>query len=318
MKRTACVTVRSCKTGTRLFDLITERFTYHSEQKWNELIASGHILLNEQTACGEETVHDGDVIEYLIPEHEEPEVDSAYSIVYEDESVLAVSKPGNLPCHPGGKFFNHTLWRLLLDRGLQKVEFINRLDRETSGIVLVAKTPAAARFCRRQFEKRLVEKKYLVAIEGEFPDFLEADGEIFPDPTSSIRKKQAFSNEKSGNGQEAVTVFRRLHAEDGMSLVEAELKSGRFHQIRATLCSLGFPVVGDKLYGVDDTIFLRFINGEMTTEDNRQLRISRQALHAYKLSLSHPNGSENLNLHAPVPSCLKNLFPMFQGLGKVK
>ena len=93
----------------------------------------------------------------------------------------------------------------------------------------------------------------------------------------------------------------------GLSLVEAVPMTGRTHQIRATLCSSGYPVVGDKIYGVDDTLFLRFIADQLTAEDHRRLRLSRQALHAADLTIRHPRSEEILRLTAPLPSDITSL-----------
>lgn len=103
----------------------------------------------------------------------------------------------------------------------------------------------------------------------------------------------------------AKTIFRRIRTWDGLSLVEAQPVTGRLHQIRASLCSLGFPVAGDKLYGVDDTLYLRFIHDELTDHDRHRLRYPRQALHAADITLSHPASGRRIHLEAPFPDDLR-------------
>ena len=179
-----------------------------------------------------------------------------YSILFEDHNLLALNKPGNLPCHPGGRYFAHTLWGLLKSNYPEdSIFFVNRLDRETSGIVLVAKTRVAAENCQRQFIAGTVRKKYRVIVEGDFPGgIIRADGYLFKDERSLIRKKQRFLHRHESKtllvkAKPCCTLFRLIRKSDGKSLVLAEPVTGRLHQIRATLFSLGYPVTGDKIYG---------------------------------------------------------------------
>ncbi|MFA6500159.1 MAG: RluA family pseudouridine synthase, partial [Desulfurivibrionaceae bacterium] len=257
---------------------------------------------------------------YLMPALIEPPVDSNYTVLHEDDDLLVINKPAPLPCHPGGRFFSHTLWALLKEnQGLADPRLVNRLDRETSGIVLVAKNKAAARLCQEQFAQHRVEKTYLVVVEGDFPDTpltVEAPGWLGPDPNSAIRKKMRFypeQNDAPPGAVEASTGFRRIPGADNtnLSLLEAKPHTGRCHQIRATLLHLGFPVVGDKLYGVDEQLFLRFKEGCLSATDHARLRLPRQALHASSLRLSHPVSGKVVKFSAPLP-------PTLQGLLKVE
>ncbi|MFP4351121.1 MAG: RluA family pseudouridine synthase, partial [Desulfococcaceae bacterium] len=227
--------------------------------------------MNEQPVSPDFPLTAGDMLSYYPPENLEPEVDREYDIVYEDDAILVINKPGNLPCHPGGRYFAHTLWGLLKTReGLENIHFVHRLDRETSGLVLVAKDPETARICQAQFEAGTVRKVYQVLVEGNFPsEPVIADGVLIPDADSRVRKKRRFisSDAKApipDQAQSCRTRFRLLDFQGPLSLVEARPETGRLHQIRATLCSMGYPVVGDKLYGVDDTLFLRFIDDRLT------------------------------------------------------
>jgi 23S rRNA pseudouridine955/2504/2580 synthase/23S rRNA pseudouridine1911/1915/1917 synthase len=226
-----------------------------------------------------------------------------------------INKPGNLPCHPGGRYFRNTLWHLLKTETTEKsFFFVNRIDRETSGIVLVAKTAAAAKNCQQQFQSGLVRKVYLVVVEGDFPSGLVcAEGFLLKDETSLIRKKQRFTPVDSGSGisGESRRCFTRFHLIDrrqGKSLVSAFPVTGRLHQIRATLSSLGYPVAGDKIYGVDETLFLRFIENRLTEEDRNRLCLRRQALHAESLELTHPVDGQRLHFKAEMPRDMSRIF----------
>jgi 23S rRNA pseudouridine955/2504/2580 synthase/23S rRNA pseudouridine1911/1915/1917 synthase len=148
----------------------------------------------------------------------------------------------------------------------------------------------------------------LVIVEGEFPPHeVTATGWLGPDPASSVRKKMRFDPEQTLLGAKlCTTYFTRLKSDSGLSLLRACPFTGRGHQIRATLLALGFPVAGDKLYGVDATLFRRFISDQLTSNDWLRLRIPRQALHASRLTINHPATGEATTFVASLPSSLKN------------
>ena len=293
--------------NTELLCFLASRFTYHNRKEWDKLIREERILLDGAPVSSQTRIQAGMQIEYLVPDLPEPEVNEQYNVVYEDDILLAVDKPGNLPIHPAGRFFKHTLWALLKrDFPDLKPRFISRLDRETSGLVLIAKNVEAHRTCQAAGQAGCMHKSYVAVVEGQFPETLDAEGILVPDGTSPVRKKQRFIPRQSGHlsgcdGKSCRTLFRRRTTGNGLSIVEARLVTGRQHQIRATSHSLGYPLAGDKLYGVDDTCFLRFIEDRMTAEDHRKLRLSHQALHAFTVSLPHPETGRTLTLPRPIP-----------------
>jgi RluA family pseudouridine synthase len=316
MKREQSTKIRPQEAGIRLLDLLTRRFTYYDRGKWDNCIRAGEVLLNHQTTLPTANLAAGDTLEYIAAEVLEPPVNACFSILFEDDGLLVVNKPGNLPCHPGGRYFKNTLWALLKTRcNLPYLTFVNRIDRETSGIVLLAKTPKTALHCRQQFESQDVRKHYVALVEGDFPEeTIRAQGYLIPDPQSPVRKKLRFhlaasSAEIPKNGKICSTLFCRIRNRNGISQLEAIPKTGRSHQIRATLCSMGYPVVGDKLYGVDDRIFIRFINGELNHRDRGQLRfLPRQALHSAELYITHPKTGKPLQFNAPLPDDMQRLM----------
>ncbi len=301
--------VKATEAGQTLADHLTARFTYHDRAAWCQLIGEGRVTLNGCIVDAERRLAVGDQIRYDASGIPEPPVDDSFSLVSEDDQVLVVNKPGNLPCHPGGRYFNHTLWALLKTRcGVGHPIFVNRLDRETSGVVLVAKTRQAAVHLWRQFAAHQVAKRYTVFVEGLFPDHVDAKGWLLPDATSPIRKKRRWISSDvaalapSPEAEWCETTFHRVSYGHGISRVTAEPRTGRLHQIRATLCALGFPVVGDKIYGVDETAFLRFCADALTEDDTRRLRMKRQALHAAWLRFRHPVTQGRIEVEAPLPS----------------
>jgi 23S rRNA pseudouridine955/2504/2580 synthase/23S rRNA pseudouridine1911/1915/1917 synthase len=304
-QRQAKITINTREAGTRLDAWVASRFTYHALDEWVSLIQTKRLLVNGQSSRADYCLCAGDVVAYHPDSYAEPEVSKNIQVLYEDDALLAINKPPDLPCHPGGRYFKHTLLYWLRGK-YPEARLINRLDRETSGVILVAKNKKIAGKLGRQFERRQVTKEYQALVEGQFPDQLTADGVLIMDENSPVIKKRLFLWE--GQGETSSTQFRRLACGGGLSLVHVTLGTGRMHQIRATLSALGYPVVGDKIYGLDETIFLRFINQALTPEDHTRLRLPRQALHAWKLTIRHPITRDTMSFEAPWPRDVKRLL----------
>ncbi len=309
-------TVPPDQAGRTLLDFLSARFPLFSAGDWIARIERRRLLVDNAPAEPGRVLAIGHRIEYLDADIPEPDVDTRYTVPYRDDQVLVVDKPAGLPCHPGGRYRYKSLTMLVCrDLGLDNVVLVNRLDRETSGLVILAIDRRAGALLQRQFVARTVEKRYKVLVEGEFPEYRRATGHIAPDTASVVRKRRVFIPAGEGDADglpagaaAAATVFRRLSAGGGISRLSAHPETGRQHQIRATLSALGHPVVGDKLYGVDPTIFLRFCNGAVTAEDRRRLRIDRQALHASGIRFTHPVSRCPVDVESPLPPDLQALI----------
>ena len=296
--------------GKSLLELLTGRFSYHSGYEWRNIIDRGLITLNGVKAFPEAILTKGDILEYHVADIAEPEVDASYAVLYEDADILAVDKSGDLPCHPAGPFYRNTLWFILKKR-YGEVFPVNRLDRETSGIVLWAKNSSAASLLAAQLAS--MRKRYVALVHGKFTKEIDASGFLERDNASIVRKKRCFVYNDSGSGQRAETLLRPVWWNEKYSLVEALPRTGRLHQIRATLCSLGFPLVGDKLYGIDDTFYLKIKDDLFTAEERAALLLPRQALHAAGLEFKHPRSGDVIHLESPVPA----EFSTFRQIGDI-
>jgi 23S rRNA pseudouridine1911/1915/1917 synthase len=233
-------------------------------------------------------------------------------ILHEDEHLLAVCKPALLPVHPTARYHKNTLIKVLsaLRPDCAFLSLGHRLDRETSGVILLSKTRECDRALKRLFEDRDDVEKTYVALAWGVPDRgdgatsfrYEATMEL--DPDSALRVKMRL-----GNGPDSVRsstwieVLEVRHAASGRrySRVQLGLETGRQHQIRLHLASLGAPVVGDKLYGPDERAFARAADGELTGDDLAWLELPRHALHAARIALPHPMTGSPLVFEAPLP-----------------
>jgi RluA family pseudouridine synthase len=274
------------------------RFTYLTLEQWRKEILTGKLSLDGAIAVdpaaalkgGETLTWDGSRIL-------EPEVDEKISILYEDEWFVAVDKTGNLPVHPGGRYFNNTLVAMLEDRYGRKVYPVHRLDRETSGVILLAFDGRSAGDLSESLAKG--SKEYIALVHGNIPDkeFI-VDLPLGDDCESVVRKKRKAW---SGGTQRAVTRFQKILTAGDVSLVRCFPETGRQNQIRAHLLSTGYPIVGDKLYGRDETAFLAFIRHGLTARLEKRLLLPRSALHAAKLVFLHPQSGRKMIIRAPLP-----------------
>ena len=245
-----------------------------------------------------------------------------FPILFEDDDVIVIEKPaGLLATHTKlvGRLAREsqlTAENLLNDyvrkgqaKSKKRVWLVHRLDRETSGLVIAARTRRAA--AAMDNGNTPVHKEYLALVTGEFRGRVHAEGLLVHDRTSAVRKKKRFAFADSPEADAAhldptaettvTDLIEESHVPPDMTLVRAVLGTGRQHQVRATLYSLGFPLAGDKLYGPDETLFLKLKSQTLDEDDFARLRFSRQALHAAVLEFRHPFTGELLRFESPFP-----------------
>ncbi|MCM2323790.1 MAG: RluA family pseudouridine synthase [Oligoflexia bacterium] len=242
---------------------------------------------------------EGDEVLVLSERKPEPEVCFDYRVIHEDEAILVVDKPANLPVHPAGRYFFNTLLVHLRTQGHRnplKAEreyfLVHRIDKETSGILVLAKSREVAHHLTRQFAERTTEKTYLAVAHGETPEAFTIELAMRKSTVSVIDVKMTVAEEADG-GQSALTAFRRLsvhRTRHGVfSLVECFPKTGRQHQIRVHLEAAGHPIVGDKLYGMPEEESLSYYERKhLSPEAQARLIIPRHALHAAAIQFIHP------------------------------
>ena len=248
---------------------------------------------------------------------DEPAVDLSWSVLLDDPLFAVIAKSGNIPCHAGGRYRANTLEAILLAAGWGEVHFVSRLDRETSGAVVVAKTADAAARLGRDMAARRFDKRYLCLVEGDWreppaPDgWFDAFGWIRPASDALVKKYRVFEKasdigawRRDASAQTAWTRFRPLRQGDGRTLLECVPMTGRTAQIRATLHALGYPVAGDKLYGPDRSLYAKLCEDALTDEDRTRLAFPRQALHAWKVAFPHPLTRGRVEVAAPPPPFL--------------
>jgi 23S rRNA pseudouridine1911/1915/1917 synthase len=250
------------------------------------------------------TVLPGGIVTIFFPRVTEPAIPAHPPILFEDEHIMAADKPAGLLVHPTHSCLRNNLIHLLrADRPGVPLALAHRLDRETSGIILLTKSTETGRRLATMFEKRRIEKTYLAIAHGR-PR--EDAGRIDAPLGVSQRLQVVFKRAPDGkNAQGAVTDFRVLSADGQVSLIELSPRTGRRHQLRAHLAALGHPIVGDKLYGLSDRDFLRHLRGRLADETRRALLAERQLLHAFRLRFEHPFTGRPLCLEAPLPEDMR-------------
>lgn len=299
------LTVPDALAGRRLDQVLAELLPQHSRNRLQAWVRDGRVAVDgDPVSEPKRKLHGG---EALLVQERQDECESAeqaedipLTVVFEDEALLVIDKPPGLVVHPGSGNWSGTLLNALLHHApaleaLPRAGIVHRLDKDTSGLLVVAKTLAAQTSLVRQLQARTVKRQYLALAAGT----VERDGTVAaPIGRHPIHRiKMAVVPENRG-GKGAVTHYRVLERFRGCTLLECALETGRTHQIRVHMATIRHPLVGDPVYGRPDPALPPF---------------HRQALHAARLGLIHPESDLALHWEAPLPEDLQTLLEKLRG-----
>ncbi|MGN0708856.1 MAG: RluA family pseudouridine synthase [Anaerovoracaceae bacterium] len=258
------------------------------------------VWLNGRKYRGIMKIHAGDTVSIRLPEEHShfPMEDIPVIPVYEDEDVLVINKPAGYTVHPTKGHPDHTMangiMKYMHDRGESyKIHFVNRLDMDTSGLLIVGKNSHSQDKMTRAIQSGGIKKQYIAIVNGvidedEFSIDLPIGGPVDDTPVRSVKT--------DGTGKECLTEVKVLRRFRDFTEVELTLKTGRTHQIRVHMSHIGHPLTGDPLYG-----------------GGHEDLISRQALHAYRLEFAHPVTGELIRVEAPLPDDMQSLIEKISG-----
>jgi len=303
--QTLTATVPDEAAGRRFDAVLADLFPEYSRSRLSAWIKSGDARLDGETARPRDPVRGGETVSVTavleVQTHSEPE-DIALDVLYEDEHVIVINKPAGLVVHPGAGNPAGTLVNALLHRdpslaNLPRAGIVHRLDKDTSGVMVVARTLPAHTALIEQLSGRQVHRQYLAVVVGALVSGGTANAPIDRHPRDRIRMAVRE------DGKDAVTHFRLRERFRAHTLLECRLETGRTHQIRVHMAHLKHPIVGDPLYGGS----LKLPKGA-TPELVEALRgFRRQALHAETLEFAHPVTGEPIRCSAPMPADMQAL-----------
>ena len=297
--------------GQRLDRFLVSVLADHSRSQIQKLIADGRVRVSAREPRPNLAVHAGDRVHVELPDAAPSSVEAEpmpLDILYQDEDVVVVNKPPGMVVHPGAGHASGTLVNALLHHvtdlsgigGELRPGIVHRLDRGTSGVMVVAKNDAAHQELSRQFHDREVEKEYIALVWGVVQAGRRIDAAIGRDPVH--RQKMSA---RSRRAREAVTRITRAFHLPGLTLCQVAIHTGRTHQIRVHLSAIGHPIVGDPLYGGAH----RRVAGDIRAVQ----RLQRPFLHAARLVFHHPRDGRRMEFTADLPPDLQDVLDAIPG-----
>ena len=298
--------------GQRLDRVLVSMLADHSRSQLQRLITEGCIRLRGAVALKPNTiVHEGDHVELDVPLPQPSPLTAesvALDILYQDADIAVLNKPAGMVVHPGAGHASGTLVNALLHHmtdlsgigGELRPGIVHRLDRGTSGVMVVAKNDAAHQELARQFHDREIEKEYIALVWGVVQAGRRIDAAIGRDPSN--RQKMSA---RAKHARNAVTRITRAHHMPAVTLCQVAIHTGRTHQIRVHLSAIGHPIVGDALYGG--------VHRRVAPDIKAVTRLTRPFLHAARLLFHHPEDGRRMEFIAPLPDDLMNVLEDLPG-----
>lgn len=302
-------TVPNQYAGKSLLEYLVERYPYKKLEVWQAEIMAGKFTVNDSFRIDRVLKKDDRVC--YTTQHQEPWVNKLVSIIYEDDDFLFVNKPAPLPSHAQGSFIKNNLINLVREERPDLTLFLgHRLDMETSGVMVLAKSKKILSVLMPMFERGDIKKKYVAIVQG-VPDKDEfiVSGGMAKDPDSQVSIRWRLFPEATPNTKSSCTHFKVLQRLNRCAVLECVPLTGRTSQIRVHLDSMGLPLLGDKLYGKRDDEFLYFLKQvKFVTE----LPYSPHCLHASSLEFHHPVTGALLSVEADLPQAFEIALKNFQ------
>ena len=301
--------------GERLDLALAEMLPELSRTKITNWIKSGQALVSAKSFKPKDKVIGNEIVELTIIQSSNNTWQAEnipINIVFEDENIIVINKQAGVVTHPGPGNWSGTLANALLNydpnlKSLDRAGIVHRLDKNTSGLMVVARNKKSQKYLVEQLQNHSVTREYSVIVFGHMISGGTINEPIGRDPKD--RLKQAVIR----NGKEATTHYRVIDRFKNHTHVKAILETGRTHQIRVHLSSIGYPLVGDFIYGGK----LRYPKKASEDLKGALLNFRRQALHSRKLSLRHPESGELLSWRTPLPDDMQNLINVLTTLDKI-
>ncbi len=316
------LTVEARAHGWRLDHFLTRLFPNYSRSLLQKAIEQQRVLVNGLPVKMSRRTRVNDIVSIRLPEIPDrniPPEDIPLEVLFEDAAMVAINKPAGLIVHPGKGHYGGTLCGALqfhFDRlsdaaGRFRPGIVHRLDRDTSGVILVAKDNQVHGRLSGQFERREVRKEYRALVWGEIDrdsDYIETHMRVNP----KHREKMQVCHPE-GNSREAVTYYEVLERFDGITYVRLRPRTGRTHQLRVHMLHIGHPILSDRLYGGRQSFGWSDVPGGRDAGKGEELLIARQALHAFRIEFQHPVSNADQAIEAPLPMDVLNTLTALRG-----
>lgn len=293
------ITVNSEKQGKRIDAFVSENIDDISRTMAQKLIDDGKVLVNSKRVKSSYKVETNDIVEVEIPKPTETIIkaqDIPVPIIYEDDDIIVVNKPKGMVVHPANGNPDGTLVNAILSMckgslsgigGEVRPGIVHRLDKDTSGLIIIAKNDKAHINMSKQIQDRLITKKYIALVRGVLP---EDEATIDMPIARSLKDRKKMDVNK--NGKNAITHFKVLKRYNKYTLIEVKIDTGRTHQIRVHMSHIGYPIIGDEVYS----------NGK------NEFGVEGQMLHAKSLDFKHPITGKQIHLEAPLPEYFQKVL----------